>query len=96
MRRGSRSDRGSGAPPPGEARRRADLIVLDRDEPALAEQPLAHVLDAAIFGPCRRPVRDVMCGGRFIVREGHHAREQDVFRRFRAAVARFDVGSGAR
>jgi formimidoylglutamate deiminase len=75
---------------------RADLIVLDRDEPALAEQPLAHVLDAAIFGPCRRPVRDVMCGGRFIVREGHHAREQDVFRRFRAAVARFDVGSGAR
>ena len=60
------------------------------DDPALAEQPIEHVLDAAIFGPCRRPVRDVMSGGRWIVREGRHAREQDVYRRFRAALARFD------
>jgi formimidoylglutamate deiminase len=67
---------------------RADLIVLDVDDPALAEQPLASVLGAAIFGPCRRPVRDLMCGGRWIVRDGHHAREQDVLRRFRAALAR--------
>ena len=68
---------------------RADLIVLDPDEQVLAEQPVEHVLDAAIFGPCRKPVRDVMRGGRWIVREGHHAREQDVYRRFRAAMARF-------
>jgi formimidoylglutamate deiminase len=72
---------------------RADLIVLDVDEPALAEQSVEHVLDAAIFGPCRRPVRDVMCGGRFIVREGHHPREQDVLRRYRAALARIDIGA---
>ena len=68
---------------------RADLIVLDTDDPVLAEQPVEHVLDAAIFGPCRKPVRDVMCGGRWIVREGHHGREQDVYRRFRAAMTRF-------
>jgi formimidoylglutamate deiminase len=68
---------------------RADLIVLDTDEQALAEQPVTHVLDAAIFGPCRKPVRDVMRGGQWIVRDGHHAREQDVYRRFRAAMARF-------
>ena len=67
---------------------RADLIVLDADDPALAEQPLANLLDAAIFGPCRRPVRDLICGGRFIVRDGHHAREHDVLRRFRAALTR--------
>jgi len=72
---------------------RADLIVLDPDEPALAEQPIEHVLDAAIFGACRRPVRDVMCGGRWIVSEGRHAREQDVYRRFRAAIARFDTSA---
>jgi len=72
---------------------RADLIVLDSDDPALAEQPLASVLDAAIFGPCRRPVRDLMSGGRWIVRDGHHAREQDVLRRFRAALARIRPGS---
>jgi formimidoylglutamate deiminase len=73
---------------------RADLIVLDPEEPALAEQPLAYVLDAAIFGPCRRPVRDVMSGGHWIVREGRHAREQDVLRHYRAAVARMAIGTG--
>jgi formimidoylglutamate deiminase len=71
---------------------RADLIVLDTDDAALVEQPVANVLDAAIFGPCRRPVRDVMSGGRWIVRDGHHAREQDVMRRFRAALARIRPG----
>ena len=75
---------------------RADLIVLDHEDAALAEQPVEHVLDAAIFGPCRRPVRDLMSGGRWIVRDGHHAREQDVMRRFRGALARIDIGSVAR
>jgi formimidoylglutamate deiminase len=51
------------------------------------------VLDAAIFGPCRRPVRDLMSGGRWIVRDGHHAREHDVLRRFRAALARIKLSS---
>jgi formimidoylglutamate deiminase len=67
---------------------RADLIVLDPDEPALAGQPVDNVLDAAIFGPCNRPVRDLMCGGQWIVREGRHAREDAVFARYREALAR--------
>jgi formimidoylglutamate deiminase len=71
--------------------RRADLLVLDANEPALAEQPTQFVLDAAIFGPCRRPVRDVMRAGRWIVRDGHHPREHEVFERFRAALARLDA-----
>ena len=71
--------------------RRADLLVLDANEPALAGQPTEFALDAAIFGPCRTPVRDVMCAGRWIVRDGHHARERDVFARFRAALARMDA-----
>lgn len=72
---------------------RADLIVLDNDDPALAGHPVDSVLDAAIFGPCRRPVRDLMSRGRWIVRDGHHAREHDVLRRFRAALARINVSS---
>ena len=72
---------------------RADLIVLDTDDSALVEQPVSSVLDAAIFGPCRRPVRDLMSGGRWVVRDGHHAREQDVLRRFRAALARIRPGA---
>ena len=62
---------------------RADLIVLDACDPALAEQRAADVLDAAIFGPARRPVRDVMSGGEWIVRDGRHPREEAVFARYR-------------
>ena len=65
---------------------RADIVVLDIDDPALASQASEAVLDAAIFGPCRRPVRDVMSGGRWVVREGRHAREAEVFARYRTAL----------
>jgi len=67
---------------------RADFVVLDADAPALAEQPLDAMLDAAIFGPCRRPVRDVMVGGRWIVRDGRHRHEDAIFARYRASLAR--------
>jgi formimidoylglutamate deiminase len=70
---------------------RADLVVLDTDDGALVEQPRESIIDAAIFGPCHRPVRDVIVGGRFVVREGHHPREHDVLRHYRAALTR--IGS---
>jgi formimidoylglutamate deiminase len=66
----------------------ADLVVLDADEPALVGHAPETMLDAAIFGPCRKPVRDVLRGGRFIVREGRHPQEDAVFARYRAAVAK--------
>jgi formimidoylglutamate deiminase len=66
---------------------RADLLVLNDDDPALAEQPPDCLLDAAIFGPARLPVRHVMSGGRWIVRDGHHPREDEIFARYRKAMA---------
>ena len=77
--------RPAGAIAPG---RRADLVVLDTADAALAAQPIDVMLDAAIFGPCRRPVRDVMVGGRWIVREGRHPHEEAIFERYRACLAR--------
>jgi hypothetical protein len=67
---------------------RADLVVLDTMDPALAEQTYENILDAAIFGPSRMPVRDVMARGRFIVQAGRHAQEDAVFARYRATLAR--------
>jgi formimidoylglutamate deiminase len=67
--------------------RRADMVVLDMTDPALAEQDRRDVLDAAIFGPSRHPVRDVLARGRYLVREGRHAQEDAVFARYRAALA---------
>lgn len=69
----------------------ADLLVLDPDEPALAGQAVDRTLDAAIFGPCRRPLRDVMSRGRWIVRDGRHPQEAEVLRRYRTALARIDA-----
>jgi formimidoylglutamate deiminase len=63
-------------------------VTLDPDEPALAAQPVSAVVDAAVFGPCRAPVRDVMVGGQWIVRAGHHPREDAVLANYRAHLAR--------
>ena len=73
-----------------EAGLRADLVVLNAADPALAGQVADDVLDAAIFGPSRNPVRDVMAGGKWIVRDGHHVAEEVTFARYRAALARID------
>ena len=66
---------------------RADLVVLDIADPALAAQPVRTVLDAAVFGPCRTPVRDVMVGGRWVVRDGRHPQEDVVLPRYRECLA---------
>jgi formimidoylglutamate deiminase len=71
-----------------EVGRRADLVVLNPADPALAGQSADDILDAAMFGPSRAPVHDVMAGGRWIVRGGHHAAEAEVFARYRVALAR--------
>ena len=75
--------------------RRADLVVLDARDPALAEQARDDVLDAAIFGPCCNPIRDVLARGRFVVRDGRHVAEDAVFARYRAALARLAPGAAA-
>jgi formimidoylglutamate deiminase len=73
-----------------EVGRRADLVVLNPADPALTGQIADDVLDAAMFGPARAPVKDVMAGGNWIVRDGRHVAEAEVFARYRAALARVD------
>jgi formimidoylglutamate deiminase len=74
-----------------EVGRRADLVVLNVADPALSGQAADDFLDAAIFGPCRTPVLDVMAGGKWIVRNGRHVAETEVLARYRAALARGDA-----
>ena len=62
--------------------------MLDADDPALAGQPAEALLDAAVFGPCRRPVRDVMVDGRWVVRDGRHPQQDAVLARYRNTLAR--------
>ena len=67
---------------------RADLLVFNSDDAALAELAGDYLLDAAIFGPVRQPVRDVMVGGAWVVRDGHHAHEQVALARYRNTLKR--------
>lgn len=67
---------------------RADWVVLNTDDAALAEQTGDGWLDAAIFGPVRRPVRDVMVGGQWRVRDGVHPQSAASLVRYRTALKR--------
>ncbi|HEY9537875.1 MAG TPA: formimidoylglutamate deiminase, partial [Kiloniellaceae bacterium] len=55
-----------------EAGKRADLLVLDPEHPAVATLPTERLLDGVLFAGNRNPVRDVMVGGQWVVQEGRH------------------------
>jgi formimidoylglutamate deiminase len=66
----------------------ADWIVLDESDLAIAGRRGDELLDSAIFGPAGAPVRDVMVGGRWSVRDGVHARSGQSATRYRATLNR--------
>jgi len=66
---------------------RADLVVIDREKPALIGKTGDVLLDAVVFAGNENPVRDVMVGGRWVVSEGHHVAEHAVLKRYRVVLA---------
>lgn len=75
--------RGEGGLVPGS---RADVVVLDADHPAIAARTGDAVLDSYIFTGTTTPVRDVMVGGKWVVRDGRHEREEPAARAFREVL----------
>lgn len=72
---------------------RADLLVLDLDEPALLGVEPARRLDALVFASAARPFRDVLVGGRWSLRGHRHVAGAAIAARFEAAVR--DIAPGA-
>ena len=70
-----------------EAGARADLLVLDPESPTLWGKAGDLLLDAMIFAGNVNPVRDVMVGGRWLIREGRHEREAEIWQAYRRSVA---------
>lgn len=68
--------------------RRADLVVLDGQDPSLADLDDDTLLDAAVLGPGRALVRDVLIGGRWVVRDRHHRHAATSRERYRAVMRR--------
>jgi formimidoylglutamate deiminase len=75
--------------PVGELRpgQRADLLVLDEEAPLLAARDERSLMDSFLFAGNTSLVRDVMCGGRWVVRDFRHHDEERISERYRAVVA---------
>ena len=66
--------------------------MLNADDPGLVGHGGDTSLDAAIFGPCRTPVRHTMLAGRWVVRDGRHRDEEAVLESYRRAIGRIANG----
>ncbi|MCZ7564736.1 MAG: hypothetical protein M5U08_13930 [Burkholderiales bacterium] len=68
---------------------RADLVVLDGAHPMLAGRGGDAIADTLVFGPARAWVRDVLVGGRVVIRDRLHDQDgrSPTFRRDDAPAA---------
>ncbi len=67
---------------------RADLLVLDQESAILAGKSGDAVLDAFVFSGNVNTVRHVMVGARWLIRDGHHAKEEEIGSRYRQCLER--------
>ncbi|MBM9485939.1 formimidoylglutamate deiminase [Pseudomonas sp. ICBG1301] len=65
-----------------EVSKRADWIVLDGSDPYLATAVDDGILNRWLFAGGDRQVRDVLVNGKWVVRDGHHAGEEESSRAF--------------
>ncbi|MEM7441745.1 MAG: amidohydrolase family protein [Pseudomonadota bacterium] len=64
----------------------ADWLVLDRDHPSLLDAESDAILQSLVFSGGANPVRDVMIGGEWVIRDGYHAEEEPVLDAYRDAI----------
>jgi formimidoylglutamate deiminase len=69
-----------------EEGQRADLVVLDPEDPALYGKSGDSLMDAFVFATNDTPVKDVMVGGRWVIRDGAHPAETEIAQRYRRTM----------
>lgn len=67
---------------------RADFVVLDPAHPSLLARDGEAIVDSWLFAGNANPVRDVVVGGDWIVRDGHHRHEDQARADFTKALGR--------
>jgi formimidoylglutamate deiminase len=65
---------------------RADLLVIDTSDTSVLGAPGTHLLDALVFSGPGRPFRDVMVGGRWVLRDHRHPRAAEIAGHFAGAM----------
>lgn len=67
---------------------RADLVVLDGGHVDLADRHGETLMDAFVFNGAGGAVKNVMVGGKWVVRDGRHHEQEAIEARFRAVQKR--------
>jgi formimidoylglutamate deiminase len=70
-----------------EVGRRADMVVLDMESPALAQKTGDSILDSLVFAADNRSIKHVMVAGRWQIRDGRHARQDAIYERYKTTLA---------
>jgi formimidoylglutamate deiminase len=68
--------------------RRADWLVLDAAHASLAGGAVDTALDRLLFAGGDAAIRDVMVGGRWVIKDGRHAGEDEIRARFAGLMSR--------
>ncbi|MCC7463016.1 MAG: formimidoylglutamate deiminase [Gammaproteobacteria bacterium] len=72
----------------GSGGQRADFITYDAATGDWAQHPARNYLASLVFASTAPTPRDVMVGGRWVIRDGHHAAEHSIDARYRATLRR--------
>jgi formimidoylglutamate deiminase len=65
---------------------RADLVVLDHEQPRLYGRSKDDLIDSWIFSGNENLVRDVYIGGNKVIDHGHHVDEDAIARNYRITL----------
>ena len=71
---------------------RADFVVLDEEHPAFVGRAPDTLVDAWLFCGNANPVRDVVIGGEWVVREGHHRHQEQAASDFARTARKLMAG----
>ena len=63
-----------------------DHIVLNREHPLLYGKPAQDVIDSFVFSGNDTLIKDVMAGGKWVVRDGIHLHEQEISARYKKTI----------
>lgn len=66
-----------------QAGKAADFFTVDLNDLSLAGASAAELLPMVVFSLSRSAIRDVVVGGRMILRDGHHEAQQEIVTRYR-------------
>jgi formimidoylglutamate deiminase len=70
---------------------RADFVTFDNAEGDWPQLPPEYYLGALVFGSAAPHARQVMVGGRWVIRDGRHAQEAEIDARYRATLERLKL-----